>query len=282
MANKKEDLPAMPFYIGDWKKDPAVSVLTREEKYIWIEIMMLMWESKERGYLTINGKPYTEPMLSKSLNLDNQRLTECLTYFESLDLFSRRESDGAIYSRFQVKLVDIQNKRKTAGSKGGNPNLINQNLNKNKASGYPNAENENENETENINEIKINPEINDLETEEKNISGYYEKIIPKKLLSSREFVEAWKNWLGFNVERGTDILPSVAKEQLNWLGQFSSESAAKLVITAHANQWKGVIYADGRNGEDNKKSHGRVGITEDEFINSVNQVLNNPNPTGGE
>ena len=32
MTNKKEDLPAMPFYIGDWKKDPAVSILSRENK----------------------------------------------------------------------------------------------------------------------------------------------------------------------------------------------------------------------------------------------------------
>jgi len=150
--DKKKDLPAMPFYIGDWKKDPAVQVLTREQKMIWFEMIMLMWESKERGYLTINGKPYTNEMLSTSLNLDNQRLTKTLTLFDNLGLYSKRKSDNAIYSRMIVKIIELSEKRKNAGKKGGNPKLLKQRLSKSEPKGLlrglPNAETETETEDE--------------------------------------------------------------------------------------------------------------------------------------
>jgi hypothetical protein len=148
-SNKKKDLPAMPFYIGDWKKDPAIQVLSREDKMIWLEMIFLMWESKERGYLTVNGIPMTNEMLSTALNLDNQNLTKRLSMYEEFGLFSRRESDGAIYSRRIVKIIELSEKRKNVGLLGGNPNLVKQKLSKGKAKGKANAENENENENEN-------------------------------------------------------------------------------------------------------------------------------------
>jgi hypothetical protein len=148
-SNKKKDLPAMPFYIGDWKKDPAIQVLSREDKMIWLEMIFLMWESKERGYLTVNGIPMTNEMLSTALNLDNQNLTKRLSMYEEFGLFSRRESDGAIYSRRIVKIIELSEKRKNVGLLGGNPNLVKQKLSKSKAKGKANAENENENENEN-------------------------------------------------------------------------------------------------------------------------------------
>lgn len=147
-TNKKTDLPAMPFYIGDWKKDPGIQVLTREEKWIWFEMLMLMWESEERGYLTINGKPMSISMISTALNLDNQNTSKWLTYFGELGLYSYRESDGAIFSRKIVKIVQLSEKRKKAGKQGGNPNLVNQNSTKSEAKGLANTENENENESE--------------------------------------------------------------------------------------------------------------------------------------
>lgn len=148
---KKHDLPAMPFYIGDWKKDPAVSILTKEQRMLWFEMIMLMWESQERGYLTINGKPMTESMLCSSLNLDNLSLTSWLTYAKNINLYSIRE-DGAIYSRKIIHIIELSKKRENAGKKGGNPKLVNHSLTTRLTSSptfaYANAETENETETE--------------------------------------------------------------------------------------------------------------------------------------
>lgn len=155
MQSKKKNLPAMPFYIGDWKKDPGIQVLTREQKMIWFEILMLMWESSERGYLTINNKPITNEMLAVALNLDNQNLSKTLTSFKELGLYSCRESDGAIYSRKQVEIIELSEKRKNAGIQGGSPILVKHRLSKKKAKGLANTENESVSVNENEIDIKL-------------------------------------------------------------------------------------------------------------------------------
>ena len=174
----------MPFYIGDWKKDPAVQVLTREQKMIWFEMLMLMWESAERGYLTINNKPMTNERLAVALNLDNQKLSTTLTLFDELGLYSRRESDNAIYSRKQVEIVELSEKRKNAGIKGGNPILVNQELSKLQARGLPNAIDIDINKDV-INNINVlwsetfgrNPKIPEAEETEKLIEKFgYDKV----------------------------------------------------------------------------------------------------------
>jgi len=146
LAHKKYDLPAMPFYIGDWKKDPAVSSLTREQKMIWLEMIFLMWESEERGYLTVNKKPMSVQMIATALSMELNQTKNVLKILENLGIFSRRIEDKAIYSRRMVKLVELSNKRKNAGKQGGNPNLLNQNPTKPLANGLPNAESETVNE----------------------------------------------------------------------------------------------------------------------------------------
>jgi len=180
MTEKKKDLPAFPFYIGDWKKDPAIQVLTREYQMIWLDMLFLMWESSERGYLTINNRPMTDEMLQGALKLSPEKLQFCLTYFgEQLGLYSRRE-DGAIYSRKIVKILALSKTRKNAGSMGGNPLLVNQNKKFGYGVGYPNAENEIENESEDI-VVEKGVEKNPL----KNIPPTLEQI--KELCETRNY-----------------------------------------------------------------------------------------------
>ncbi len=118
---KKYDLPAMPIYWGDWFKAMDLQSLPRETRCVWFEMIGRMWESNERGYLTINGKPMTD--FAKALALgfgDNvvaYRKQEKL--LESAGIFSRRETDGAIFCRHTLNLVDLSEKRREAGSKGG-------------------------------------------------------------------------------------------------------------------------------------------------------------------
>lgn len=156
---KKKDLPYLPFYIGDWKKDPAVQTLTLEQKMVWLELIFLMWESEERGYLTINKKPIPEETLAFMLNLDKQKLEIWLTSFESLNLFSRRESDNAIYSRKILNIISLSETRSKAGSLGGNPNLVKPKV---KQVAYPNAETDIENEIETDIDIETKNIKNDL------------------------------------------------------------------------------------------------------------------------
>ncbi len=120
-------LPAFQFYPADWRKDPGVQSLDYESRGIWWEIICLMHESDERGVLMLNGQPMPESALCRLLGLDNQKLTTTLTTLLTYGVARRRDSDGALYSKRMVADEKLRQTRKEAGSKGGNPVLLNQN-----------------------------------------------------------------------------------------------------------------------------------------------------------
>lgn len=228
MPDKKYDLPAMPFYIGDWKKDPAVQVLSREDKMIWLELIFLMWESEERGYLTINKKPMTSEMIATALNLDNQTATKRLTSFADIGLFSKRESDGAIFCRKIVKIIELSNKRKNAGKQGGNPNLVNQRLSSSLEIGKPIPESETENEVV----IKIEYYL-----------GIYNQFLPPELQSD------WCAYLDYCYERKDIRLnKSSITQQVKFLREHLKD-AKKIMRESIKNNWKGLFeIKEGNNG----------------------------------
>lgn len=121
MSVKKKDLPAQPFYWGDWFKAIDVQALPRETRCVWFEMIGRMWESNERGYLTMNGKPMSDFAKASALGFGSA-VSEYLKHekiLEDYGIFSRRESDGAIYSRKILNYIELSEKRAEAGSKGG-------------------------------------------------------------------------------------------------------------------------------------------------------------------
>lgn len=114
---KKEDLPAMPFYFGDWRKAPEVRAMELDTRMIWFEMLGFMWESTERGFLTICNKPVSNSVITRMLGIDIITLEKALNEMESLSVFSRRE-DGAIYCRKMVRDQEIRELRSKAGSIG--------------------------------------------------------------------------------------------------------------------------------------------------------------------
>jgi len=126
---KKEDKPYMPFYIGDWFKAPEVRALPHANRMVWFEILCLMWQSNEKGYLTINGQPFVitnditgditngEHVLASMLGISCEFLQESFRLFKKLGVYKVRE-DGAIYSGFMVKLIEIKKVRSSAGQTG--------------------------------------------------------------------------------------------------------------------------------------------------------------------
>lgn len=115
MSNtKKDDLPAMPFYVGDWLKAPDIQCLSYELKGIWFEMLCFMWESKERGVIL-----YSDEELSRLLRLPEDLLKQKLQQLYNKGIYSIRESDGAIFSRRMIKDQNIREIRKKSGQMGG-------------------------------------------------------------------------------------------------------------------------------------------------------------------
>jgi len=116
-------LPAIQFYPGDWRKDPGIQALSFEERGIWLEILFLMHESKERGKLLLNGKKIPNDRLAKMLGADEKRLAAAISTIVDLGIADVCSETGALISRRMVRDEALIQTRRDSGKKGGNPNL---------------------------------------------------------------------------------------------------------------------------------------------------------------
>ena len=132
--------PSFQFYPGDWKKDAGVQSLSFEERGVWFEMMLLMFESAERGKLVFgSGNPMPEDAVARSLGLDRQRYVQILRKLLDYGVASKDEKTGIIYCRRMVRDAELSKKRAECGKLGGNPNLLNQNSSKREAKSNQNG-----------------------------------------------------------------------------------------------------------------------------------------------
>lgn len=118
MARSKK-LPAMPVYVGDWRKDPRVQALDYEQKGIWFEILCLMWESDYRGMLLLKGRPIEIDTLARLLGLDKQKCSEVVSKLEAYGPADRDEDSGALVCDWMLETEDKRRAKAEAGRLGG-------------------------------------------------------------------------------------------------------------------------------------------------------------------
>jgi len=122
----KTNLPAMPFYVGDWLKCPEVKVLPPDVRGLWFEMICYMWESVERGVMVKpNKRPYSNKEIVKMVGDDCNGTGEWLNILLENGVCSIRKEDGAIYCRRMVKEEMIRKVRSEAGHKGARARLEN-------------------------------------------------------------------------------------------------------------------------------------------------------------
>lgn len=132
--------PSFQFYPGDWKRDAGVQSLSFEERGVWFEMMLLMFESAERGKLVFgSGTPMPEDAVARSLGLDRQRYVQILRKLLDYGVASKDEKTGIIFCRRMVRDAELSKKRAECGKRGGNPNLLNQNSSKREAKSNQNG-----------------------------------------------------------------------------------------------------------------------------------------------
>ncbi len=112
-------LPAIQFYIGDWRKDPGVQSLDYEIRGVWFEILMLMHESNTRGLLLLNNQKMPTKALSQLLGLDNNKTKQIISKLLSYGVASTDEKTGALYCRRMLRDENLRKVRADAGKLGG-------------------------------------------------------------------------------------------------------------------------------------------------------------------
>lgn len=116
--------PSLQFYPGDWLKDPELRSVSLAARGLWIDVLCLMHECSDRGYLrSASRSAITEIQLARMVGASPAVLRRLLSELESAGVFSRTE-DGTIYSRRMVRDTELMDIRRQCGALGGNPNLV--------------------------------------------------------------------------------------------------------------------------------------------------------------
>lgn len=112
-------LPAIQFYPGDWKRDPAVQALALEERGAWFECLLLMHECEERGKLLLNGEPMPDSAVARNLGIPEASWKQIRSKLLSYGVASEDPDSGALINRRMVRDEQIRRARSEAGRKGG-------------------------------------------------------------------------------------------------------------------------------------------------------------------
>ena len=114
-----DKLPSMQWYPGDWWRDLGVLSLNCEERGAWFQILMLMHDSEQRGYLVINRQKPSDEMLSNILNLEVAKVQQTLSKLLANGVASEQQNTGIIYNRRMLKDQNLREIRTKAGAAGG-------------------------------------------------------------------------------------------------------------------------------------------------------------------
>lgn len=103
--------PAFIFYPRDWLNDDKLKLCSFATKGAWMDILCMMYESKKKGYLIVNGKALDKEGIRQALKCQD------IAEFENIwtELMTRGvmsvDSSGAYYSKRMVKDIEQNSPR---------------------------------------------------------------------------------------------------------------------------------------------------------------------------
>jgi len=117
--------PAFQFYPEDWLSNIKLQLCPMSSHGLLINLMCLMHQSDRYGYLLINGSQPSHRTIRELLRMNHRTFTLNLSILVNNGVL-KVDDDGTIYCHRMVKDQELREVRKAAGSRGGNPILVNQ------------------------------------------------------------------------------------------------------------------------------------------------------------
>lgn len=118
--------PSFQFYPGDWRKDPALARVSKTAKGVFIDIMCLAFECEVKGVFKTGKHIWTIEELSYAVGGDMDENKKCIGELLDKNVLKKNRKNVIFQSRIK-RDAELLKVRREAGSKGGNPNLVNQN-----------------------------------------------------------------------------------------------------------------------------------------------------------
>ena len=123
----KDKFPFLHFDIGAWWKDNEVQSLDHYHKGVWFELLLIMFESPERGVLLQqNGQQMSNTKAARRLTLGQQEFESVISVLLESGV-ARQRSDGAIYNEKMVRDEETRLNKSRAGKASAEARLLQQN-----------------------------------------------------------------------------------------------------------------------------------------------------------
>jgi hypothetical protein len=120
--NSKTKLPSLQFYPYDWRNDNELQSCLIGARGLWIELICLMHDSQQYGYLLINGQKPDDKTLARLTHTHPQTFRKLRDELIKNGV-ARLTSEEVIYCKRMVKDHELREKRREIGKLGGNPLL---------------------------------------------------------------------------------------------------------------------------------------------------------------
>jgi len=114
--------PSFQFYPGDWLNDAGLRLCSIGARGLWIEMLCLMHQGTNYGFLMVNHAPILPLNLARISGATLVEVEGWLVELEGAGVFSRDDS-GCIFSRRMISDEKVRAARAAGGILGGNPAL---------------------------------------------------------------------------------------------------------------------------------------------------------------
>lgn len=114
--------PSFQFYPGDWLNDAGLRLCSIGARGLWIEMLCLMHQGTNYGFLMVNHAPILPVNLARISGATLTEVEGWLVELEGAGVFSRDDSN-CIFSRRMISDEKVRAARAAGGILGGNPAL---------------------------------------------------------------------------------------------------------------------------------------------------------------
>ncbi len=115
--------PSFQFYPGDWLNDASLRMVSVGARGLWIEMICIMHQGSEYGFLKVNDKVIHITNLSRMCGATLEETEGWLNELNDAGVYSV-DGNGCIYSRRMIRDEIVRQSRAAGGIKGGNPSLL--------------------------------------------------------------------------------------------------------------------------------------------------------------
>jgi hypothetical protein len=208
--------PGFWFFVGDWMKDPELRFCSLFARGLLVDLLCLMFEAKERGYLSKpNGEPRSDLDIINAISGGTcDEKMEALRELEASGVLSRDEN-GVLFSRRIARLGEVSKERSKAGSKGASKRST-----KGEAKREQNdKQNTGVSDSDSVS-VTTPPKVPQGES-----AG--EILIPEKIKTKRfvELLEKWKSVIALESYNGKTANPISLQTTVERLSEFSERKA---------------------------------------------------------